>query len=415
MMLKYEMKKVFFKPSSWIAILLLFVLLGNACYLAAMHDLFYVNKQGEMEYGYQAMQKLKEAKKEWTGELTTKQLQKAIKKNRKNNQSKEARSNDINEQNTAYHKIQGMEDIRSMLNDSFGDFSKFDYYAADAVTPNQAGNFYKNRTSHLKKWLDTTASGQFTKQEKEYLIKKYERQKTPFFYDYADGWKQIFQYISMIVMIMTLILGFLTAGIFSNEFQLHADAIFFSTRYGRNKAVRSKIAAGFLITTVIYWVIVLIYSIILLGFFGADGAGCEIQTMEGNWKSIYPMVNIQKYFLIVIGGYIGSLFMICITMLVSAKTKSAVFAVLMPFVMIFLPSLIPSYFDQIPFLNQILGLFPDQLLQLDRVLNTFRLYQIGNHVVHSVPILFIVYLIATIVLCPILYGTYRKLGRAAGA
>ena len=406
------MKKVFSRPSSWIAILLLFVLLGNVCYLAAKHDLFYVNQQGEMEYGYQAIQKLKESKKEWTGELTTKQIQKAVKENRKNNQGKEAQSNDVEIQNTAYHKIQGMEDIRSMINDSFGDFQEFDYYTADSVTPDQAGNFYTNRISHLKNWLDTKASGQFTKQEKEYLIKKYEQQKTPFFYDYADGWKQIFEYIAMIVMIMTLILGFLTAGIFSNEFQLHADSIFFSARYGRNKAVRSKIAAGFLITTVIYWLIVLLYSIILLGFFGADGAGCEIQTVEGNWKSIYQMINIQKYFLIVIGGYVGSLFMVCITMLVSAKTKSAVFAVLMPFVMIFLPSLIPSYFDQIPFLNKILGLLPDQLLQLDQVLRAFHLYQIGNRVVHSVPILLIVYLIATIVLCPILYGMYRKLGRA---
>ena len=411
-MLKYEMKKVFSKPSSWIAILLLFVLLGNVCYLAAKHDLFYVNQQGEMEYGYRAVQKLKEVKKEWKGELTIKQIQKAVKENRTNNQSKEARSSDVGEQNSAYHKIQGLEDIRSMLNDSFGDFQEFDYYVADSVTPSQAGNFYKNRISHLKNWLDTKASSQFTKQEKEYLIKKYEQQKTPFFYDYADGWKQIFAYIAMIVMIMTLILGFLTAGIFSNEFQLHTDAIFFSACYGRNKAVRSKIAAGFLITTVIYWMIVLLYSIILLGFFGADGAGCEIQTVEGNWKSLYQMINIQKYFLIVIGGYVGSLFMVCITMLVSAKTKSAVFAVLMPFVMIFLPNLIPSYFDQIPFFNKIFGLLPDQLLQLDQVLRTFHLYQIGNRVVHSVPILLIVYLIATIVLCPILYGMYRKLGRA---
>ena len=50
--------------------------------------------------------------------------------------------------------------------------------------------------------------------------------KTPLYYDYQAGWKNLFQYSPSIIMILTLVLGFLCAGIFSGEFQLKANASF---------------------------------------------------------------------------------------------------------------------------------------------------------------------------------------------
>ena len=52
------------------------------------------------------------------------------------------------------------------------------------------------------------------------------------------------QNISIFILILALVIGFLVSGIFSDEFQTKADAIFFSARLGRNKGVLSKIVAG---------------------------------------------------------------------------------------------------------------------------------------------------------------------------
>ena len=125
---------------------------------------------------------------------------------------------------------------------------------------------------------------------------------------------------------------------FSGEFQLKANAVFYSSYYGRNKAVWAKVKAGAIIITAIYWAVMLLYTMLVLGILGVDGANCPIQSSMSGWKSIYNITNAQEYILIVLGGYLGCLFMQSLTMLVSAKTNSSVIAVIVPFILIFLPS-----------------------------------------------------------------------------
>lgn len=57
-MLRYELKKIFVKPSGKIALLLLAVLLGVVCWFAT--DVGFINEQGERETGIQAMRKLRD-------------------------------------------------------------------------------------------------------------------------------------------------------------------------------------------------------------------------------------------------------------------------------------------------------------------------------------------------------------------
>ncbi|MCI8598684.1 MAG: hypothetical protein HFJ10_09630 [Lachnospiraceae bacterium] len=80
--------------------------------------------------------------------------------------------------------------------------------------------------------------------EKEYLIRQYKALKTPFFYDYTCGWQQLFDYSPTIIMLIMLVLGYLVAGIFSNEFSLKSDAILFTSLYGRDRAILAKICSS---------------------------------------------------------------------------------------------------------------------------------------------------------------------------
>lgn len=210
---------------------------------------------------------------------------------------------------------------------------------------------------------------------------KYKELDSPLYYEYADGWKALLEYTPTIIMFMVLVLGFLVSGIFSNEFQLKADSIFFSTKMGRNKGVLSKIGAGFLIVTGIYGIVMLTYSGSVLLVLGADGSGCAIQTGLGGWKSFCNITYFQDYPLTVFGGYIGSLF-----------------------ILLFLP----SFLSGISVLSQVLGLLPDQLLQLSNAVNYFNLYQVGGKVMGAIPISIILYLILLCVLLPELYYVYKK-------
>lgn len=79
----------------------------------------------------------------------------------------------------------------------------------------------------------------------------------------------------------------------------------------------------------------------------------------------------QEYLLILVGGYLGSIFILLFTMFISAKTKSSVVGVIVPFVLIFLPT----------FLSGIGG---------------------------AVGILLVIYVVLSVLLCPAVYQIYRK-------
>lgn len=403
-MLRYEIKKCLSKTANKIGLLILTVVLIIVSYFAATY-VDYVDEDGNNRTGIIAVRSLRDMKNQWAGYITEDVLREVIEQNALVNASAEYQSNDVQENNKAYSKKQGFSDIRDMINHAFCGFREYNYYRADSVTTEEVSEFYTKRISNLEEWLySDEAKDQFTDMEKQFLIKQYEQLEIPLYYEYADGWIALLEYAPSIIMLTVLITSFFVSGIFSNEFQLKADAIYFSTKYGRNKAVKSKVEAGGIIITIIYWVVVLLYSAIVLGILGADGANCAIQAGFGSWKSFYNITYFENYLLTMVGGYIGSLFILTISMLISAKTKSTVLSVTVPFIFVFLPSFLSGFSA----LTEILGLLPDQLLQMNVAIKYFNLYQFGDRVIGAVPIIMILYAVLYVLMVPILYRVYQK-------
>lgn len=401
----YEIKKVFYKTSSKIAILVLLFVMGIACFFATSVE--WVDENGDDHIGPAAVSKLRAVQKEWAGYLDEEKISKVIEENTRIRTTPEALSDNVQKSNIAYGWGQGISDIRDLLNSSFATrFREYDYYRADSLTKKDACNFYSNRTLLLKEWLEDEAKDQFTEAEKEYLISQYENLETPMYYDYMKGWSQLFEYAPTIVMLSMLVLSYLVAGIFSNEFSLKSDSIFFTSFYGRNKAVMAKIKAGFIIVTVLYFAAFILYTAITLLYLGADGWNLAIQIDRGNWKSFYNITIWQEYLLIAIGGYIGCLFLSFMVMLVSAKTKSAVFAVMIPVILLFIPSFTGNIRNHI-IQKVLLGLLPDQLLDIGTALNVFNIYSFFGIMIGAVPIIMVLYTVLTVVIIPFLYKEYR--------
>lgn len=59
-------------------------------------------------------------------------------------------------------------------------------------------------------------------------------------------------------------------------------------------------------------------------------------------------------------------------------------------------------------LNKVLGLLPDQLLQMNQVVTYFNLYEIGGRVFSAAPVLLVVYVVLALMIIPVVYLTYRK-------
>lgn len=257
------------------------------------------------------------------------------------------------------------------------------------------------RITTLKDWLDS-GEEDYSDAEKAFLIRQYEMLDTPFYYEYFDGWSALLQNIPTYLLVLALIIGFLVSGIFSEEFQTKADAIFFSTKCGRNKAIAAKAAAGVLIITVFYFVFVLLYTAGVLMVTGADGAGCPIQL--DFWRSVYHITIFQAYLFIIAGGYIGTLLASSLAMLISAYSRSTAMAMIVPFIVL----------CAFPFLSRIITLpgvctlFPDQLMEIYIDLKESALFEIGGRVVTSAMIIIPLYTIVSLILYPVIYQVYKR-------
>ena len=406
MMLLFEVKKVLSKPLNRAALLILAAVLIIGSFLT-IRDVKYIDAEGNSSTGISAARHLQEEKNQWEGYLTEDVLKSVLQENAAVSASPEAQSDDIQENNKATAMGQGSSDIREMINLAFGEINNYDYYRINSVSEDEVGSLYEQRIAGLKNYLNRDeVTEAFSEDEKEWLINQYESLDTPLYYEYADGWKALLdsQYLPTLMMITVLIIGFLVSGIFSDEFAWKADSIFFSTKLGRGKAVLSKMGAGFLITTVLYWSEVLLFGFIVLAVLGFGGSGCAVQTGLSNWNSIYNITYFQDYLLSTFGGYIGSLFIVTLAMLVSAKTHSTVFAITIPFIL----TCVPPFVGRLEAFARIMTLFPDQLLSINKNLEDFSLYHIGGNIYGGITVIVPLYLILFCFVFPILFFVYHR-------
>lgn len=401
-MLKFEIKKIVTRPVNCLVLLVLAVALVALSALTVT-SVQYETEDGRTLYGVGAARRLQEDRKEWTGYLTPDVLKKALAENAAVNASPQAQSEDVNEQNKAFAKKQGFLDLTDLISQAYSPFSEYDYYRVDSVTAEDLDSFYGKRTESLKTWL---ASGEedFSPNEQEFLLARFQAldDRQPWYYEYCEGWKALLQDVSTCILVVALITGILVAGVFSEEFQLRADAVYFSSRYGRTKAVRAKMGAGFLVTTLVYWGSVLVYSLAVLALLGWDGAGCPLQFME--WRTTYNLTLFQTWILMLAGGYVGTLFSVTVAMVISAKTHSTVAAAVTPFVIL----------CALPFLSRILPLpwicsfFPDQLMQIAVIIHDVSVCELGGKVMGIAEVILPLYLAVSLVLWPVLYRMYQR-------
>ena len=412
MMVWFEIKKVLGRPSGKIALFLFLCVVILSCWTTVAGDEFgpiiWVNEQGDAENGFSAYRQLRQAQKEWKGELDEAHLADIIRELNRIAATPEYQSDEYNQNDIAFHWRMGIEPVREMLYRTFSPgLQNFNYYLADTLSPSVAGEFYSRRVELLRSYLyeeGNEEAATLSDREKAYLIRQYEKLEGPIYYDYKEGWFRTLDSLAFIMLLGTLILGYLVSGIFSNEFKWKADAVYFTTYYGRNKAVSAKIKAGLVLVSVLYWGGVLVCTLFTLCFCGFDGGNCAIQF--DYYRSFYNLTYLQTYLLYVVSSYIGTLFMMFLCMWVSAKTRSSVFAVTIPFILIF----VPNFFENSKLayaLTHVLALLPDKLFNLSEHLKYFEVYDLGFTVVGAWPLLFVIYTILALVLIPAMYREFR--------
>ena len=396
MMVKYELKRIFTKRMNKL-LLAVAVIVGVVVSVFAVTSVRYVDREGILHETPGSARKLTEDKNRWKGELTGDVIAQIV-----------ADYQDIAQDypddipDTEYgERIQSYSSITDMVDAILGGDEEYTPGALLGITTDQAKDIYSIREQNIEQIIQKYGD---TPKKQEFLRTQYEKTDTPFYYEAADSWDTMLLYATTYGLILVVLIGFLAAGIFSDEFSLKADAVFFSCRYGRSRAVRSKILTGLLMATVIYWAGMALLSGISFSIMGVSGFHTLYQVDQP--YSIYNITFGQDYLILLLCGYIASLLSASVAMLVSAKTHSANIAVCIPFIL-FCAS--PFIGRALPF-GTFFQLTPDQLLNILNCAKYPYIYQIGSVVFRQIPFIMLFYTLVAAVFLPVIYRCYRRYG-----
>ena len=224
-MLKFELQKILGRPSGKAALVVLAAAILLTTFFAC--NVRYVDQAGQTHTGPAAARQLRQQQKTWAGVLDEAMLRQVLQTHQEVQASPEAQSEDVTQQNMAYHQMQAYEVLRDLINQAYAsDFQTYNYFTIDTVTPDQAPAFYPNRVRLLQDWLAENPD-RFSPAQADYLAAQYQALEAPFSVDYVTGWQQFYDYAPTVSMLTCLIACFLVAGIFSQEGTLRAEAVFF--------------------------------------------------------------------------------------------------------------------------------------------------------------------------------------------
>lgn len=146
-----------------------------------------------------------------------------------------------------------------------------------------------------------------------------------------------------------------------------------------------------------------ILSLISFGIMGAGGFDTPYQIAEP--YSVYIMTQGQYYLLIIVCGYIASLLSASVTMLVTARMRTAKLAVCIPFFMYCVMLFAGRALSDV---TKVVYFTMDTLVNIVQAVKAPYIFQIGNDVILQIPFVMVLYFAASIILLPFIYRSYSR-------
>ena len=394
-MLKCELKRILTKRLNRVLITIGLALSMILSFLAATSNRF-VTPQGYLETGITATRKLVKDKNRNKGLMTPQRISNLIAQDQKTFREYK----DKNESDKVYGRsLQQYLDVEQLVSYILTGNEDYNPSVYLDVNPKKLLNIYKIRDQKIQKLIRQNGK---TKEQRQYLKAQYAKISTPYDYEAPDSWDTLQLYVVTYSIILAVLMGVLASGIFAEEITLKADAVFFSSKYGRNKAIKSKIIAGLITSTGIYWIGMCLFTVISLSLMGTSGSHTLMSVL--NSYTIYNVTYGQAFYIMMFAGYIANLLATTVSMLVSALMGSPNIAICIPFFL----------FCIMPFIGRIGGskgiflLTPDQLNNFQEIIRDNHIYQIGGFVTNQISMILTIYVFVVIAILPCIYLVYKK-------
>lgn len=397
MMLKYELKKVFSKRINQVIIVSTFFI-AVIIALFAVGSVRYVDEEGEVYTGGLAARDLTEDQNRWKGELTSEQIEQIV-KNAKELSAKYPEEIPDNE----YGKTaQSYETITEFIIGVLTPDTEWDDSVLYQLSEEQTADIYTLYQENMAKMAEEYGT---TPEKKELIENVYETVEIPLYYEATVSWETMRMYTQTYIIILAVVIGFLSISIFSGEFRPGTEGVFLAAKYGRSKAVKNKVLAGTLMATIIYWVGMGLLDSIAFGVMGTSGFFTPYQISDP--YCIYSMTYGEYHLLMLLMGYIASLFSVSLTMLITVKMHSQTVAAAVPF---FIFCMFPFIGRMFSSFTAIFDFMPSVFSNIIEYVKKPLIFQVGGFAFRQLPFVILLYGALFIVMLPLVYRCYRRYG-----
>lgn len=372
----YEIKKIKSNKIYKIGIVILFIIIAISCYSSYRSYSYIESIDSEKMYkGIEAINKTKDSYSKISGELTTDKLNNALNIYNKNGN------------NYASEFLSGAKYPRviQLLQDAYGEY---DNPSEKLSTVKNANNFYSRRGMVLSSYLK---NNNVDEKEITKIKDRIDKIKTPFRYDFADQWINMWKSFYVVYLYLIIFSLILTSSIFSVEMSTGMDSILVNLKDKmKRKISKNKIRGVYYIITKFYLISFIIITALMIGMAGMNGWNCPVQIRY--LFSIYNLTFLGGTIFYFFLGLLSLIAISSISCIVYLVLNRSVISIIASIVLIFSP-LVLKNISKTGLVGKFMSIFPVNGIDMMSILQYPRLYNIGGVYISNMIMILIVSII----------------------
>lgn len=382
-MMRYEWKKIFERRLNVAAMLLGYLLIGICVYNYITQESCYDAATDSYIEGVKAYRMQEELAQSQTDVITEAYVTDLIR-------DIQSRGIDLESDDAYTEIIRPLGDMFYFVSKNYTDMrsKNTDMDALDKVDVSEGAHFYEHRMEKITDYLNMDFSyGNYTEAEKAYWIAKAGRTNVPLRW----GSKRVMNQVGELLFAgfyLWFVVVICVSSVFSSEYESGAAYLLLTTKYGKDRLVRSKIGVAALFTVGYLTGGALLANVPVALLLGLPGADLPVQL----WNPVIPYnMTIGQTclgmfgLLLLIGSAIALALMCC-----SAGLRSSLATLVIGVAFIIAPAFFPMS-KKSGLWNHINYLFPVRAFNLEDVMGSYVTYAAGNVVISYTAMVVIVY------------------------
>lgn len=253
--------------------------------------------------------------------------------------------------------------------------SDFGKESIDYLKIGDGDKFYTERILRVSDEISNAESAAYSEENRNSILEMQRNLKTPFLFDYHDGWQVAIGLMRIVSLIIAAAVAVCIAPILSYDYQYGIDQIIYTAKYGRKKLFLAKYFAGITIVTLIYCIVMVLYSGIIFGIYGIEGYDVPFQLMS--WLSPYDINAFEGYLFCLLLAYLSCIVFVSIIYIISVTLKKMEVTLILSWLILVLPLFINyQNGENGKILAYILDILPTNMMDAYKTLGINRIYEI---------------------------------------